>query len=166
MRLIAALIALLATPAFAATDADAPVMPETPSGMGDPQALTCRAPQPLPSGGMGPRICMHNEIWARLTITGKDLSADGKSVFERPTTAEPSGNGNPDAVTCRRPSALTASRTRRGPEVCLTNGHWKQLAAEHKRVNSAGVIVSTRPTGPATGPDGIPVVTAEISPPL
>lgn len=167
MRLSAALLALLLTsPALAATDADnAPVMSDTPSGLGDPEALVCRAPQPLPSGGMGPKICMHNNIWARLTQTGKDLSADGKSVFERPTTSEPSGSGNPDAVTCRRPAGITASRTKRGPEVCLTNQQWKNLASENKRVNSAGQIVSTRQTGPSSA-DGIPVVTAEMSPAL
>src|SRR5712675_1643142 len=150
-----ALLAILATPALAADDASYPVMPDTPSGLeGDPSAMVCRAPQPLAgSGAMGPKICMHNNVWARLTMTGQDLSADGKSVFARPTVVDPSGEGNPDAVTCRAPVQLTASRTRHGPEVCLTNRYWKDLAANHKAIDTNGQLISTRPTGPvALGP--------------
>jgi hypothetical protein len=162
-----AFLAVLATPALAAPDdASYPVMADTPSGLGDPNAIVCRAPQPLPApGAMGPKICMHNNVWARLSLTGQDLAADGKSVFARPTVDEPTGDGNPDSVTCREPVALTASRTRHGPEVCLTNGQWKSLAAKQLRVNSAGQIVSARQTGPAA--DGaMPVVSVNSSPAL
>jgi len=165
-----ALLAVLATPATTtpvrADEASAPVMAQTPSGNGDPDALVCRAPQPLPgSGAMGPKICMHNNVWARLTMTGQDLSADGKSVFAHPTVVDPTGEGNPDAVTCRAPVQLTASRTRHGPEVCLTNRYWKDLAANHKAIDTNGQLVSTRPTGPvALGP--IPFAIVERSPPL
>jgi hypothetical protein len=108
---------------------------------------------------------MKNDIWARLTVTGQDLAADGKSVFLRPTVEEPTGYGEPDAVTCRRPTDLTTSRTRKGPEVCLTNRHWKDLADKQLRVNSAGQVVSTKMTGPAA--DGaIPYANIESSPPL
>ena len=168
MRIISiALLVFLATPVLAAADAaDPPVMPETPGGVGDPNAIVCRAPQALPgSGAMGPKVCMHNSVWARLTVTGQDLSADGKSVFPRPAVADPAGDGNPDAVTCRRPAQITASRTRRGPEVCLINHTWADLAAHDKRIDSNGQVVSTRVNGPV-GADGIPVVTAETSPPL
>jgi len=162
MRMLSlALLAFLATPVLAASDdASYPVMPETPSGLeGDPSATVCRAPQPLPgSGAMGPKICMHNNVWARLTMTGQDLAADGKSVFKRQAVADPTGAGNPDAVTCRKPAAITASRARRGPEVCLTNRHWKDLAANQQRV-------STRMTGPAALGE-IPVTAIESSPPL
>jgi hypothetical protein len=108
---------------------------------------------------------MHNSVWIQLTQTGKDLSADGKSVFLRPTTNDPTGEGNPDAVTCRAPAQVTASRTRHGPEVCVTNRFWTQLAQRQQRVASNGQIVSTRANGPA-GAEGIPVVTVETSPPL
>jgi hypothetical protein len=108
---------------------------------------------------------MHNSVWARLSLTGQDLAADGKSVFPRPTVTEPTGDGNPDAVTCRRPVALTASRTRQGPEVCLTNHQWKELVAKQLRVNSAGQIVSGRMTGPAAQ-GVIPFVAVNQSPPL
>jgi hypothetical protein len=166
MRVVAfAVFAFLATPAFAVPDDPSyPVMPDTPSGLGDPNGVTCRAPQALPGGGVGPKICMKNDIWVRLSLTGKDLSADGKSVFERSTVVEPNGKGNPDAVTCRRPVSLTATRNRFGPRVCLTNGQWKEIAARKMVVNSAGEILM-RPVGPAA--DGaFPVTTVERSPPL
>src|SRR5690242_16929513 len=124
-----AVLVLLATPAFAVPDDPSyPVVPDTPSGGGDPSAVVCRAPQRLPSGDMGPKICLQNNIWVRLSLTGKDLSADGKTVFERPMVDEPDGKGNPDAVTCRKPVPLTATRIRFGPKVCLTNHQWKEIA--------------------------------------
>jgi hypothetical protein len=166
MRVVAfAVFVFLATPAFAVPDDPSyPVRPDTPSGLGDPNGVTCRAPQALPDGGMGPKICMKNDVWVRLSLTGKDLSADGKSVFERPTVVEPKGNGNPDAVTCRRPLSLTATRNKFGPRVCLTNGQWKEIATKQMVVNSAGEILM-RPVGPAA--DGaFPVTTVERMPPL
>ncbi len=170
MRLqIAALMMFLAAPAFAAAldDPNAPVLAVTPSGDGNPDAIVCRAPQALAGGGTGPKVCMHNNVWARLTMTGQDLSADGKSVFLRPTVANPSGAGDPEAVTCRRPMTSTASRTTAGPEVCLSNRRWKDLAAQEKRIDKDGQVVSTRIYGPGgAGHDGIPVVAASISPAL
>jgi len=166
MRLIAlAAFALLATPALAVPDDPSyPVLPDTPSGVGDPNAVVCRAPQQLPSGDMGPKICMQNNIWVRLSLTGKDLSADGKVVFDRPMVEEPNGKGNPDSVTCRRPVPLTASHIRFGPKVCLINQQWKDIAAKNMLVDSAGDIVR-RPVGPSA--DGaFPVTTVNRSPPL
>jgi hypothetical protein len=168
MRMVLlALFAFLATPALAAPDDSSyPMKPDTPSGLGDPNAIVCRAPQPLPgSGAMGPKICMHNSVWARLSITGQDLSADGKSVFLRPTVEDPTGDGNPDAVTCRRPAELPASRTEHGPEVCLANQQWKDLTAKQLRVDKYGQIVSTRNTGLAAQGE-IPFLAVESSPPL
>lgn len=134
----------------------------TPSGNGDPETVTCRAPQPLPTGGMGPRICLRNVIWVRLTMTAQDLSADGKSVFARPLVSDPSGVGDPEAVTCRKPQNTTASRTPQGPMVCLTNKYWADLAANDKRVNVNGQVVSTKVYGPSTRQDGIPVAAADL----
>jgi hypothetical protein len=166
MRIALALLASLSL--LAARASDLPVLPETPSGQGDPDAIVCRAPQALPQpGALGPKVCMHNNVWLRLTMTGQDLSADGKHVILRPTVEEPTGAGNPDAVTCRRPVAITASRAKHGPEVCLTNRHWTELTAQQKRIASNGQIVSTRINGAGgSGPDGIPVVAADVSPPL
>jgi len=62
---------------------------------------------------------MQNEIWVRLSLTGKDLSPDGKSVFDRPTVDQPKGEGNPDAVTCRSRVPLTATRIRQSQFAAL-----------------------------------------------
>lgn len=163
--LFLAFLALLTSPAFAVPDDPSyPVLPDTPSGSGDATAVTCRAPQSLPSGGMGPKICMQNNIWVRLSLTGKDLSADGKSVFDRTAVTNPTGDGHPDAVTCRKPVARTASRTSFGPRVCLTNQQWKSIAAKGMSVDSVGDIVM-RPVGP-TGDGAFPVTSVERSPAL
>lgn len=155
-------LSLVATPAFAQMNTDnAPVLPFTPSGYGEPEAVVCRAPQPLPGGGLGPKLCMRNSVWLKLTDTASDLSADGKTVFARETVADPSGKGNPDAVVCRRPTPTTASRTELGPTVCLTNKYWSDLASQQKRVNSHGVIVSTKAIGPTANANGIPMLAPE-----
>lgn len=114
---------------------------------------------------MGPKICMHNNVWERLSLTGQDLAADGKSVFRRPTVSDPTGEGNPDTVTCRSPVPLTASRTRFGPEVCLTNQQWKYLIAKQLRVDEVEQTVDARPPGPVAQ-GAIPVVRISISPAL
>jgi hypothetical protein len=163
MRSFPLALFLLATPAWAADEyPNAPTYATTPSGHGDPETVVCRAPQPLPSGGMGPRICLRNVIWVRLTMTAQDLSADGKSVFKRQLVAEPTGRGDPDAVTCRRPPQSSASRTQRGPMVCLTNKYWAEIAAQDKRVNNNGQLVSTKVNGPSGRGDGIPVLPTEL----
>src|SRR3569832_424390 len=113
---------------------------------------------------MGPKICMQNEIWVRLSLTGKDLSADGKSGFERPAVDQPTGKGNPDVVTCRKKVPLTATHIRFGPKVCLANKQWKEIAEKNMVGNSAGEILM-RPIGPS-GDGAFPVTTVERSPPL
>jgi hypothetical protein len=105
---------------------------------------------------------MRNSVWLKLTDTASDLSADGKTVFARETVAEPSGPGHPEAVTCRRPTPTTASRVELGPTVCLTNKYWQDLAAQQKRVNSYGVIVSTKAIGPTANANGIPMLAPDV----
>jgi hypothetical protein len=105
---------------------------------------------------------MRNSVWLKLTDTASDLSADGKTVFARETVAEPSGHGHPEAVTCRRPTPTTASRVELGPTVCLTNKYWQDLAAQQKRVNSYGVIVSTKAIGPTANANGIPMLAPDV----
>ncbi|HEU4548643.1 MAG TPA: hypothetical protein VFS01_03030 [Rhizomicrobium sp.] len=131
----------------------------TPSGYGDPEAVVCRAPQKLEdSGGYGPEICLRNSVWLLLTQSAKDLSADGKSVFKRPLVEEPHGKGPPLAVTCRKPATITASRTWRGPVVCLENKTWAALYARDLTVTGDGRVVSTRMSGPATDATGMPMI--------
>ena len=92
------------------------------------------------------------------------LSADGKSVFDRASVEQPNGNGNPDAVTCRRPVPLTASRVRFGPQVCLTNAQWKSIAEKNMVVTAMGDIVKQQHGPPADG--AFPVASVNQGPPL
>jgi len=49
-----------------------------PRGDGDPEAMTCRAPQPLPGSRLaGPQVCKTNRAWAQLRADGKDVTEDG-----------------------------------------------------------------------------------------
>jgi len=59
-----------------------------PRGDGDPDTVTCRAPQALPSSRLlGPQLCKTNRVWAQLRADGKDVSPDGTimAVRNRPT---------------------------------------------------------------------------------
>ncbi len=165
MRVAATLVLLLATGGAAAgapeqMPGQSPsVLPFTPSGFGDPEAIVCRAPQPLKNGsGMGPQICMHNRTWLRLTQTAQDLAADGKSVFKRPLVEQPHGDGPPEAVTCRKPTQITASRVWRGPVICLRNKRWAWLHQHGLTVTGDGKLVSTRMSGPGQSPTGMPLI--------
>jgi beta-lactamase regulating signal transducer with metallopeptidase domain len=49
-----------------------------PIGAGDPNAITCRAPQVLPGSRLpGPTVCKFNRVWAQLRAGGMEISADG-----------------------------------------------------------------------------------------
>ena len=68
----------------------APITALAPRGDGDPDAVTCRAPQVLPGSRLpGPQVCKTNGAWAQLRADGKDVSPDGTIVAARnpPTTA-------------------------------------------------------------------------------
>jgi hypothetical protein len=54
---------------------------------------------------------------------------------------DPRGNGDPDAVTCRVPQQLPASRLP-GPEVCRTNRFWAALYAEGRRLSPDGLTLT------------------------
>ena len=54
----------------------------TPTGEGDPNAVTCRVPQLLPGSRLpGPEICKTNSVWAKLRAEGEDISPDGAHVI-------------------------------------------------------------------------------------
>ena len=54
---------------------------DTPTGEGDPEAISCRLPQQLPDSRIpGPEICKRNREWASLHKAGNDISSDGRSV--------------------------------------------------------------------------------------
>ena len=54
----------------------------TPTGEGDPDAVTCRVPQLLPGSRLpGPEVCKTNSVWAKLRAEGQDISPDGTRVI-------------------------------------------------------------------------------------
>ena len=58
------------------------VISRHPDGTGDPDATTCRPPQPLPgSRMMGPQVCKTNSQWALLRKNGQDISPDGSQII-------------------------------------------------------------------------------------
>ena len=86
--LIAVFFIAAALPTLAADK----VMSPRPDGTGDPDAITCRTPQPLPASRfMGPEVCKTNSQWALLRKDGEDISADGGHVIPDPkgTNAAP-----------------------------------------------------------------------------
>src|ERR1051326_2620869 len=72
---------LLVLPAQAQT----PAISQHPDGSGDPDATTCRTPQPLPASHFsGPKVCKLNSQWALLRKNGEDISADGRTIITDP----------------------------------------------------------------------------------
>jgi hypothetical protein len=49
-----------------------------PTGEGDPDAITCRPPQPVPGERLnGPEVCKKNSVWAQYRRDGMDVAPDG-----------------------------------------------------------------------------------------
>ena len=166
--IVAAWIACLYSPeAFAASAGDpaapppAPVpvvLQVTPNGSGDPEAIVCRAPQPIAdSGQLGPTVCVKNHEWRQMAMNGKSLAPDGKTLTNLPTVDNPKGDGDPDAVTCRTPVYLQATDTlirRFGPKVCQSNQFWADIIKKHQMVDAQGVIRASSIN--SMGPGGDP----------
>ena len=54
----------------------------TPTGQGNPDAITCRVPQPLPGSRLpGPEVCKTNQVWASLRARGAQIAPDGQTVY-------------------------------------------------------------------------------------
>jgi hypothetical protein len=124
-------------------EGDPVVMPDTPSGEGEPNTIVCRAPQPIAgTDQLGPKICGYNYEWSQFRTHGRDLAPDGKTVVDLPMVANPTGKGNPDKVTCRKPKHLPGPGRNLGPEVCLANRLWADLITNHKMVSAEGVLVA------------------------
>ncbi len=144
-------VCLFSPAAFAAHAADPVMRPDTPSGVGNPDTIVCRAPQPIAdSGQLGPKICGANREWWQLTAHGKDLAADG-TVIDRPMEWSPKGHGNPDAVTCRKPKSLPEPGFHLGPEVCQTNQFWADLVKRNQKLDARGVVIGGPSMVPAIG---------------
>jgi len=53
-----------------------------PRGTGDPDAVTCRVPQPLPGSRLpGPQVCQTNRLWASLRARHQDIAPDGQTIM-------------------------------------------------------------------------------------
>ena len=67
---------LLAAPALAQQPGTA--YSHSPSGDGEPLAITCRPPQVMPNSRLpGPEVCKTNKEWARYRKDGMEVAADG-----------------------------------------------------------------------------------------
>jgi hypothetical protein len=71
-----------------------------PTGQGDPEAITCRLPQPIRDWRLrGPEVCKKNAVWAQYRRDGMDVAPDGvhdvplrnKSGIDCRATATPGG---------------------------------------------------------------------------
>jgi hypothetical protein len=124
--------------AFSSHATDAVTVPTTPIGAPDSKTIVCRVSQPTASGQIGPQSCGPNNEWWNLAMSGKDLAADGKTLVDRPTVANPTGEGDPDAVTCR-----TSKLAMHGP-ICQTNRFWADLIKNHQTIDKPTV---DNPTG-------------------
>jgi beta-lactamase regulating signal transducer with metallopeptidase domain len=64
------------------TAASDSVVAIAPTGAGDPEAVTCRLPQPLPGSRLpGPEVCKTNRIWSTLRAQGVQIAADGRTIY-------------------------------------------------------------------------------------
>jgi hypothetical protein len=72
------------------------VLALSPSGDGDPEAVTCRVPQQLPGSRLpGPQVCKTNRVWAELRANREEIGPDGKMIvylddFRRQKSGQPS----------------------------------------------------------------------------
>ena len=125
------------------------IVPGTPSGTGDPNSMVCRAPQHIAGGDqMGPQVCLHNSEWWKAAMNGKDVAPDGKSLIARPTVDNPTGDGDPEAITCRTRKVISGPQEwvkRYGPDVCRTNRFWADVIKNHQLVDANGEIVNRFP---------------------
>lgn len=77
-------------------------------------------------------------VMAALLLAGPAIAQSNaddppKTISERPT-----GEGDPEAITCRPPQQLPESRLR-GPQVCRTNRVWAQYRKDGMDVAPDGV---------------------------
>jgi beta-lactamase regulating signal transducer with metallopeptidase domain len=131
------------------TGTDDVVVANTPSGVGDPNAIVCRAAQRFAgSDQFGPEACGHNYEWWKLAINGKDLAADGKTLIDKPTVDHPRGEGDPEAVTCRTPVVVSSPQDwvkRYSPAICRTNRFWADVVKNRQFVDLEGEVVKRNP---------------------
>ena len=52
--------------------------------------------------------------------------------------SDPSGEGNPDDISCRAPQLIPGTRNQRGPKVCKANAIWAQYREDGMTVSADG----------------------------
>jgi beta-lactamase regulating signal transducer with metallopeptidase domain len=63
-----------------------------PQGNGDPDGMTCRAPEVLPGSRLpGPKVCQTNRQWASLRARHEDITPDGQGIIRPDGTEQQSG---------------------------------------------------------------------------
>jgi hypothetical protein len=96
---------------------------------------------------------MHLKVCNALLIAGLMLPASPASAQApaREIATTPTGEGNPDGITCRPPQQLPGSRLL-GPEVCKSNALWAQYRKDGMDVAADGIhdvpSEKTRSTNP------------------
>ncbi|HEX4027336.1 MAG TPA: hypothetical protein VHX18_06915 [Rhizomicrobium sp.] len=83
---------------------------DTPTGAGDPDGISCRAPQIRPDSRLlGPEICKRNREWAVIFKRGGDLAPDGVTIV----SSEKQRTFNPNTcITSNSVSGLPVFTTR------------------------------------------------------
>ena len=69
------------------------------------------------------------------------LCAPALTQTARPNSGTPTGEGDPNVITCRPPQTLPASRLL-GPEVCRTNAVWAQYNKDGLDVTADGAHIA------------------------
>lgn len=72
-----------------------------------------------------------------LAQTAPDASS-GAQAPAKTYSPDPDGQGDPNAITCRRPQTLPGKRLL-GPEVCRTNAQWAQYSKDGMVLAADGV---------------------------
>ena len=89
-------------------------------------------------------------VGALLTCFAFSISALAEPAVR--TVANPKGNGDPDAITCRTPRDIAGPSLHihhYGPAVCATNKVWADLVKNRKEVDANGDVVSVLPMIPS-----------------
>ena len=93
------------------------------------------APQPQPFGAASPALAQEQR--AHVPAPVADAGPASASLKDAAIALDPRGAGDPEAVTCRVPQSLPASRLP-GPVVCKVNRQWAELRARHEEVSPDG----------------------------
>jgi hypothetical protein len=93
-------------------------------------------------------------IGSSVVMAAPTSTVDGNTVVDR-MVSNPIANGKLDTVSCRLPQDIGGPSLHirhYGPEICLSNRVWSELARNHLRVTEDGIITADIPvTPPNTG---------------